>query len=704
MARSGFIPDDTVLYTLYPDSAFGDSPPQIDEHLAHLRHECLEAVVPFMDGYIWQHQAFDLVVPSDESSCLCNSEPRSNGDCLEWEDSTQPPSRSSSVYHLHGKVKFGDNIEDEWFVVFLLFEISRRVKSVSIRTWDMDGEFILIEAAYHIPRWLKPENSWNRVFIRQGWLHILPMPSSPAEIYQLPVKPSIRDALKVFALGTVKTRASEPAQSAIQRRLDGYPEKAKKNMHNTRCRVPLPIAQILKHEPQLVSLAVEAFYDRDMDSMKAASCMEKFLQKGSDGQVEMVDVVVRMSRVMYAQLVQQVFQAPRCYPMLSFSDPHFKEAELGMKLTCGFEMMYWERSRHELSSESSIQAEAGRFKEDMAKKDVGWQAFQSSLEQRGYFRNLLKGSREYCQVLEAAMTRYKETHLFAEVSAAMHAPVKCITEILMLPHSVHDFVGYKFQCSDDDSWLFNREDLTNALLERQREMDAYESGQIMDKEAKPPAASVQTTGTDGDFNFEDVVRNMHAFINKVSSFEGAEVPIKENSLSINTGIFLKELSSVVGLKEQLQTENLLEDMESSSSDTDFADEDMEDNIYEDGDHSMAFDGGGENTKKNVKNVDPLFMKEYSEALSQELHNSSMAKSFVPAGESSTSIDMAEGVEQDKDVPLVNIDANLIQSLLESYSTQQGLPGPASNLLGAMGLHLSDDSRESKDHGVSNHTI
>lgn len=61
----------------------------------------------------------------------------------------------------------------------------------------------------------------------------------------------------------------------------------------------------------------------------------------------MVEVVVTLSRAMYAQLQQQVFAPPKIYPMLPVSNPHYKEAELGMKITCGFEMMYWERTKFE---------------------------------------------------------------------------------------------------------------------------------------------------------------------------------------------------------------------------------------------------------------------------------------------------------------------------------------------------------------------
>ena len=39
---------------------------------------------------------------------------------------------------------------------------------------------------------------------------------------------------------------------------------------------------------------------------------------------------------------------------------------------------------------------------------------------------------------------------------------------------------------------------------------------------------------------------------------------------------------------------------------------------------------------------------------------------------------------------VDLDLNLVKNLLESYSSQHGLAGPVSNLLGTMGLTLPDD--------------
>ena len=38
---------------------------------------------------------------------------------------------------------------------------------------------------------------------------------------------------------------------------------------------------------------------------------------------------------------------------------------------------------------------------------------------------------------------------------------------------------------------------------------------------------------------------------------------------------------------------------------------------------------------------------------------------------------------------VDLDLNMVENLLASYAGQQGLPGPASNLAGLMGISLPD---------------
>jgi hypothetical protein len=54
-------------------------------------------------------------------------------------------------------------VEDEWLIVFLLRELSRNFSDLWIRVSDSDGEFLLVEAANALPRWLNPEIADYRV-------------------------------------------------------------------------------------------------------------------------------------------------------------------------------------------------------------------------------------------------------------------------------------------------------------------------------------------------------------------------------------------------------------------------------------------------------------------------------------------------------------------------------------------------------------
>jgi hypothetical protein len=66
---------------------------------------------------------------------------------------------STGLPHLEGITNFGDNIDDEWLVVYLLYRLTGFDPNLVIKVDDSDGEFLLIEAANHL------SNSENRVFI-----------------------------------------------------------------------------------------------------------------------------------------------------------------------------------------------------------------------------------------------------------------------------------------------------------------------------------------------------------------------------------------------------------------------------------------------------------------------------------------------------------------------------------------------------------
>ncbi|WJX61853.1 hypothetical protein P8452_46906 [Trifolium repens] len=631
-SSSSMLSHDTVFYALYPDSLTTTN----TTTLQSLHLQILQAISPFTTDYIWQHQPFNLSLSIPPNpTCLCPS--------------------SSNLPHLHGHLRYGDNLDDEWFTVFLLFHISQHFPSLSIRLWDSDGEFLLIEAAFHLPRWLNPDASDNRIFLHNGHIHIIPRNRLPS--------PSLMDSLNFLRTSESESRASEPVQTAVMNRIKDYPDRARKNMHTVRVRVPVSVARVLKHEPCLISLAVEGFYDRDIDAMKFAAKMEKFLEKGKEE--ELVCISVKMSRAMYAQLVQQTFRAPKIYPELPGRDrrEEYAEAELGLKIACGLEMMYQQRKRDGVEGKGST-----------------WEAFMQSLEKSGYFQGLLPGSSEYQRLMQNAQEYYRNTSLHSKASDLMSAPVRRIDEILALPDSVDEFKAQEVPPSDDDSWLYNGEDeLNSALMERQKEMEFYD----LKHKSKGKEKKGQTTGSNADeFDPSDVVKSMREFVDMVSSYEGAEAPDDRNKdVDLDVDQFLKEMESVMKCPGEAASANSNIE-EGSSSDLDFDDSDESDGI------ESAEDNDEEDT----------FMRPYSDAMNEELKATTLQKSFVRADEQIPKKD--EGTshaaeDMDNDFSPVDVDVNLLKSLLDSFSSQQGLPGPASNLLGLMGVQFPQDTKKSK---------
>ncbi|CAI9111443.1 OLC1v1011664C1 [Oldenlandia corymbosa var. corymbosa] len=627
------LPDDTVFYSIFPDFSLTSGTGSTTADLLHNLHlQILQTITLYTDPYIFQHEPFTISVAP------------------------------SPIPHLAGHLRFGDNLEDEWFVAFLLFTVSQRFPNLSIAIHDSDGQFLLIETAFHLPGWVNPDTSTNRVFLRRGRLYILP----PTH---LPGTPSLTAALKFLSENDnnpdVIRATPDSVQAHLEQKFNEYPEKAERNMHKVRVRVPVRVAWVLKNEPCLISLAVEGFYDRDVDSMKFADRMEVFLPNGKEE--ELVQVFVKMSRTMYAQLMQQTFRPPKRYPAMPLSSDleGYKEAELGMKIACGFEMMYQMRKR---------QGEEG--------KGSNWDVFRENLEKCGYFDGLLPGSAEYKRRMEKAEEYYKNSISHHRASEMINAPVRRIDEILSLPHSLDDFKGGELPPSDDDSWLYYGEkELDAALEERQKEMESFDSKRKLKQKAKE-----EVDAGPSDYDLGEIANSMQEFVQKMSSYEGAEVPGKRGMKDVDFDVdsFMKDLQSVMrhpGFEGRANDSDL---QEGSSDDMDFDDSDDDSNMSEPAEDNEERGG--------------TFMESYSDVLNKELKATTLGQSFVrpdegplkkDEGTSKASEDMQEEFKP------VDVDFNLVKNLLESFSSQQGLPGPASNLLGLMGLQLPEDGKKGK---------
>lgn len=173
---------------------------------------------------------------------LSNSQSHSDQEQTSTFDLTPHPKRNLC----YGSLEFNQNIEDEWFIVYILYELSKFDNDLVIEVHDADGDILLIEAADHLPSWLESNKSKNRCFIHKGKLHIIPEHINLKDLqnqYQLKSETStsitvtqaaaqfVRDLNKATTTTAtssyckVKTLADSHIQQAIEEQLTGLPDK-----------------------------------------------------------------------------------------------------------------------------------------------------------------------------------------------------------------------------------------------------------------------------------------------------------------------------------------------------------------------------------------------------------------------------------------------------------------------------------------------
>lgn len=81
----------------------------------------------------------------------------------------------AGLTYLYGVTDYGDAVEDEWLIVYIIRELTKSNAAVWARVADADGEFLLVEAANVLPKWISPEIDRNRVWIHKGQLYIIPV-------------------------------------------------------------------------------------------------------------------------------------------------------------------------------------------------------------------------------------------------------------------------------------------------------------------------------------------------------------------------------------------------------------------------------------------------------------------------------------------------------------------------------------------------
>eukprot|EP00741_Cyanophora_paradoxa_P006095 tig00000983_g5910.t1 len=723
---------DFVEYHVYPDAAPGGA--DALEQLRALRHMCLEALAEPLAGYMWQRDPFRLDVYDPEAPEGQRSRPRGSAPVKKRASGR---AGGPEVPHLWGYCRYGDNIEDEWFIVYLLLELTRRFRDLTARVFDSDGEFLLIESALAIPKWMQPQNSENRVFLRGGEVHIVPMPRTPGEIALLPVQPSLEQGLAAVRSAAVDTRASEAVQEAVRARVRGHPERGlRESCHRAACVLPADVALALARRPHLVAHATRAFCERDLAAMRDCARMERFPPEPS------ARLRVRFTRCLYAQLSCQKFAPPRPFPPFPpEGHPDRNAAELGCKLVRL-------RLRDALPAERAAaggaggggggggREEAGRSLRD----DPRWLAFRASLARRGYFGENVEGSAEWRRLEAAAAGRFAaEEREAAARRGAGGAEEACVADEIEAalaearPPAPARARGVACEGADDsEAWLALDEADFDALLRARAPHAPHRARPAPPRPARAPrsarpagravrrlrrAARRRRTkkraggggGEAGRGGGGAAGGGRQGLRRDPLGARGAELP-GEGDGEEGEG----EAGPGAGAPVAFSFERLLALLGGpappAGPDEDASGDESDDGLYQDleeGDEEEEGEegeeegsgessgtrggaggaGGAAGAMAELRRMRAAMRAMDAELAADSVAPRSFARAPAPGAQPEAEVGAEGEAEGEGEGPLrpVDVDYNLVSSLLRSYGAQGGAPGPVSTLAGALRL-------------------
>jgi len=422
-------------------------------------------------------------------------------------------------------------------------------------------------------------------------------------------------------------------------RLRNYPAQIAASMHHSPILVPRKLAYILHELPASIAPAVESFYLRDPIALKLLQAPEADL---AFPPTDLVVVSTRFTRILYAQLKSQEFSPPSLWKekLLKVGKEALSELgstpgnrlEIGMKVTCGFEMM----TKDSKNRDSRVSREVNILLDD----------------------------------------------LFTDQS-------------IMLPTD-QDIAEWKdVDREDDESWLdINFEDFERELQGKSADRKSSKPLKNPDREESLGFGDSKTqadlkkmverfeaflndddAGVDGaELDEMDIDDDSTEDSDEDSEDEDKNVSFDENE-------FAKMMREMMGMPSEEADE-----VGSPPSDTGKIDRTIGDI---DSDEASDVDEAAE-----MRKVMDRMEAELNEAGALNLDPTPSKPATLKGQSRATENHETEAWEDESDGE-VNIDFNLAKNLLESFKSQAGMSGPGGNLMGMMGMQLPRDDDDVK---------
>lgn len=529
------------------------------------------------------------------------------------------------------------------------------------------------------------------MYILNGCLHLIDL---SVRATAAPEPLSIAEAIRELRLNPTVHCLPKNVQSCIDERIRNCnPQNMAEGLHRTNAFLPVPAAAILQQRPELIAAAVRAFVHRDPIDMKALRAMKHFPPENR------VRHPVVFTKYLYAMLSHSQYVPDRRtgWNLQSSSDT-YKSDLLGVKLACGFEMLA-AQAKPKLTNTVDGDLSSNR----------NWIAYLQSLRDRGYFQDFIEGSRDH-QRLMATAKEYFVNHVEQQSSVAADVGTELLSLLKTVEYSPPPSSSDVDGPEDDDKWLnVSPEDLDAMLSARY--------------------GIRRTVSANGNVDAVELTGNLTEFLSRKSEWEGIdlveeEITVQKKPLPILQPLaapksgaasskrskgkvqFAEETTATASdsstpatassasnnmidfnadaftahVKEMLDLCIPEDDWESNSDMSDFGggdDDELDKNINE---------MGGAGGRGKVKSIET-----YMAEMDAELAKTTLGKSFE---KKSATVAAAEDTDDSfgdiENFKPVDIDVNTLKNIAQSYQNQFGGPGPASSLLGSMGIRVRAD--------------
>lgn len=568
----------------------------------------------------------------------------------------------------HGICDYGDNVEDEWFIVYLLGALTKLYPmKLSAQIYDADGEFLLIHAANFLPTWAQSavdDCMKNRVHLFNGQLHMIPPASKPSQITYLPASGPINDSLDavkcVFDFPKL-TLAEKKIQDCIIERLAVFDKDMTKTcFHRTTCIIPAKLAWLLNHNQSLISDAINRFCEKDPNDLKLCRFLNHFKPQ------DLVSYQVKFTKHLYSKLKYTDYKPDKRhewptvdalmsqnlgptikFETLSDSAPSTKSlsslvrerALLGFKLTCAFEIVI----NNILNSKNS----------------KSFEDYLNRLKKLGYFKNYIENSQKYNELMDKA----KESFLIHEkmndsdkeqqktkikspgisIPSTTNKDIKANTDYAHLLESI--YLGNNEPSVDHFDEL--KSEINNKQNTEQDDNDDWlcvEAPQLDDYLEMYSRGEASST-----YDFSMISNAFKRFLKKPQVEEDLLKGVDYKSID-------KECSGELIDFNVDSIEKNLKDLLKPNDKA--ADEDENDSFYEVEEDLL---------ENETTNPDLEELKNYIGSMDNQLKDNK---------------NLSRPKDTDDDLDL---DLNLVSNALESYSSQLGCTGPVSNILKSLGL-------------------